>query len=48
MTRIDSVWLATEPEDIVKAMDYSLKRWGTLLRYIEDGAVTIDNNTVGN
>jgi hypothetical protein len=29
---------------IVKALDYSLKRWAALSRYLDDGAVPIDNN----
>jgi transposase len=31
-----------------KAIDYSLKRWQALTRYLEDGAVPIDNNWVEN
>jgi transposase len=31
-----------------KALDYSLKRWVALTRYLEDGAVPIDNNQVEN
>ena len=31
-----------------KALDYSLKRWQALTRYVEDGAVPIDNNQVEN
>ncbi|PLY15285.1 MAG: IS66 family transposase, partial [Sedimenticola sp.] len=31
-----------------KALDYSLKRWSALTRYLEDGAVPIDNNWVEN
>lgn len=31
-----------------KAIDYSLKRWGALIRYLDDGAVPIDNNQVEN
>ena len=31
-----------------KALDYSLKRWVALMRYLEDGAVPIDNNPVEN
>ena len=27
-----------------KAIDYSLKRWAALIRYLDDGAVRIDNN----
>ena len=30
------------------AIDYSLKRWAALIRYLEDGAVPIDNNWVEN
>ncbi len=32
----------------VKALDYSLKRWVALTRYLDDGAVPIDNNQVEN
>ncbi len=31
-----------------KALDYSLKRWEALTRYLDDGAVPIDNNWVEN
>ncbi len=31
-----------------KALDYSLKRWTALARYLEDGALPIDNNRVEN
>jgi hypothetical protein len=31
-----------------KAIDYSLKRWSALTRYLDDGAVPIDNNQVEN
>lgn len=31
-----------------KALDYSLKRWVALTRYLQDGAVPIDNNRVEN
>ncbi|WP_141124020.1 transposase domain-containing protein, partial [Pseudomonas borbori] len=31
-----------------KALDYSLKRWAALARYVDDGAVPIDNNPVEN
>jgi transposase len=33
---------------IMKALDYSLKRWQALTRYLDDGAVPIDNNWVEN
>ena len=29
-----------------KALDYSLKRWVALTRYVDDGAVPIDNNHI--
>jgi transposase len=31
-----------------KALDYSLKRWVALTRYLDDGAVPIDNNYLEN
>ncbi|WP_158973974.1 transposase, partial [Pseudomonas sp. BAV 4579] len=31
-----------------KALDYSLKRWVALTRYLDDGVVPIDNNPVEN
>ena len=31
-----------------RAIDYSLKRWRALTRYLDDGAVPIDNNWVEN
>ena len=31
-----------------KALDYSLKRWEALTRYLDDGSVPIDNNRVEN
>lgn len=31
-----------------KALDYSLKRWVAATRYLDDGAVPIDNNQVEN
>lgn len=33
---------------IAKALDYSLKRWAALTRYLEDGGLPIDNNRVEN
>lgn len=32
----------------VRAIDYSLKRWAALTRFIEDGDLPIDNNWVEN
>lgn len=33
---------------IAKALDYSLKRWTALTRYLDDGALPIDNNRIEN
>lgn len=33
---------------VSKALDYSLKRWAALSRYLDDGAVPIDNNWADN
>lgn len=47
-------WLIAQRQKIpdgsatAKAIDYSLKRWGALTRYLDDGAVPIDNNWVEN
>ncbi|MEN8518111.1 IS66 family transposase [Burkholderia sp. RS02] len=37
-----------EGSAIAKALDYSLKRWDALTRYLDDGNVPIDNNWVEN
>lgn len=37
-----------EGSAIARALDYSLKRWVALTRYLDDGAVPIDNNWVEN
>lgn len=37
-----------EGSAIAKALDYSLKRWVALTRYLDDGKVPIDNNWVEN
>lgn len=34
----------TTVQPIGKALDYSLKRWTALSRYLDDGAVAIDTN----
>lgn len=39
----NAIWSAT-----AKALDYSLKRWVALTRYLDDGSVPIDNNQVEN
>ena len=36
--------LVTEGSATAKALDYSLKRWVALTRYLDDGAFPIDNN----
>lgn len=37
-----------EGSAIMKALDYSLKRWTALTRYLDDGNVPVDNNWVEN
>ena len=39
---------ATDGTAIAKAIDYSLKRWPALIRFLDDGTVPIDNNWVEN
>ena len=38
----------TDGTRTAKAIDYSLKRWEALTRYLDDGAVPIDNNWIEN
>lgn len=33
---------------LARAIDYTLKRWVAVMRYVEDGALPIDNNSVEN
>ncbi|TCK35280.1 transposase [Paraburkholderia sp. BL8N3] len=40
--------LVSEGSAIAKALEYSLKRWEALTRYLDDGHVPIDNNWVEN
>jgi hypothetical protein len=40
--------LVPEGSATAQALDYSLKRWVALTRYLEDGAVPIDNNQIEN
>ncbi|AET94939.1 transposase IS66 (plasmid) [Burkholderia sp. YI23] len=40
--------LVSDGSAIAKALDYSLKRWEALTRYLDDGHVPIDNNWVEN
>lgn len=40
--------LVPEGTATAKALDYSLKRWAALSRYLDDGAVPIDNNWAEN
>lgn len=35
---------ATDGTALARALDYSIKRWGALTRYVEDGRLPIDNN----
>lgn len=37
-----------EGSAMAKAMDYSLKRWAALTRYLDDGRLPIDNNRIEN
>ncbi len=37
-----------ERSTIMKALDYSLKRWSALTRYLDNGNVPVDNNWVEN
>lgn len=39
------ITVATGP-GIKKAINYSLKSWDTLVRYLDDGAVPMDNNHI--
>lgn len=39
---------ATDGTALARALDYSLKRWIALTRYIDDGQLPIDNNWVKN
>jgi len=47
-------WLVAQRQRVpkgtvtAKAIDYTLKRWSALIRYLNDGAVPIDNNWVEN
>ena len=47
-------WMLAQRDEVpngsatAKALDYSLKRWVALTRYLDDGAVPIDNNQVEN
>lgn len=40
--------LVPEGSAISRALDYSLKRWAALSRYLDDGAVPTDNNWAEN
>ena len=48
------LWLTQQRQKVpdgsatAKAIDYSLKRWKALVRFIDDGALPIDNNWVEN
>ncbi|MBN9428867.1 MAG: IS66 family transposase [Burkholderiales bacterium] len=39
---------STDGTAMAKAIDYSLKRWGPLSRFLDDAAVPIDNNWIEN
>ena len=38
----------TDGSATAKALDYSLKRWGALTRFLDDGQLPIDNNWIEN
>lgn len=38
----------TDGSATAKALDYTLKRWPALTRYIDDGQLPIDNNWIEN
>jgi transposase len=38
----------TDGSAMAKALDYSLKRWAALSRFIEDGHLPVDNNWIDN
>ena len=38
----------TDGSATAKALDYSLRRWGALMRFLDDGRLPIDNNWVEN
>jgi len=40
--------MLTDGTRTARAIDYSLKRWEALERYLEDGEVPIDNNWIEN
>lgn len=40
--------LVPNGSDTAKALDYNLKRWVELTRYLDNGAAPIDNNQVEN
>lgn len=48
------VWLcakrrvAADGTGLARAIDYSLKRWPAILRYVESGQLPIDNNPIEN
>ena len=39
---------ATEGTALARAIDYGLRRWQALVRYLEDGRIPIDNNHIEN
>jgi hypothetical protein len=39
--------LVSEGSAIARALDYSLKRWEAFTRYLVEGHVPIDNNSMG-
>jgi hypothetical protein len=39
-------WSVTITSATARALDYSLKRWVALTRYLDDGMLPIDNNRI--
>ena len=40
------LWMMPDGLATAKALDYSLKRWVALTRYLDDGQLPIDNNRI--
>ena len=40
--------VAADGTGLARAIDYSLKRWPAILRYVESGQLPIDNNPIEN
>ena len=38
----------SRPDTLISCLDYSLKRWGALTRFVDDGHLPVDNNWIEN